>query len=49
MNYKSWDVYLNGKLIDTVFFVKGVTKDYVYRSLVEVDGYDKNIIVVKEF
>jgi len=49
MNYKSWDVYLDGKLIDTVFFIKGVSAEYVKQSLIEVDGYNKDIIVVKEF
>lgn len=42
----AWDVYLNGKLIDTVFFNRGCDRDYVRRSLIEHDGYDPNIVVL---
>ena len=45
MRSKGWDVYLNGKLIDTVFFDVDCDKDYVYRALVEHDGYPPGIEV----
>jgi hypothetical protein len=43
----AWNVYLNGKLIDTVFYSAGakVTADEVKRSLVNHDGYDPGIVV----
>ena len=45
----AWNVYLSGKLIDTVFYSASakVTADEVYRSLVNHDGYDSGIKVVK--
>lgn len=43
----AWDVYLNGKVIDTVFFTKDCTKDYVLKSLIDHDGYDPRIIIKK--
>ncbi len=42
-----WNVYLKGKLIDTVFFESNCDKGYVYRALVNHDGYDPAIIVKK--
>ena len=42
---KGWDVYLKGKLIDTVFYDPDCTADYVKRGLVEHDGYDPRIKV----
>lgn len=42
---KGWNVYLNGKCIDIVFFDKDCDSDYVRRSLVEHDGYDYRIVV----
>jgi hypothetical protein len=43
--HQAWNVYLNGKKIDTVFCsVKDDPSD-VKRSLVEHDGYDQNITV----
>ena len=43
----AWNVYLRGKLIDTVFYSASakVTADEVYRSLVNHDGYDPGIRV----
>lgn len=47
----AFDVYLNGKLIDTVFYTESqvaaghVTTDEVKRSLVNHDGYDPGITV----
>lgn len=43
----AWNVYLNGKLIDTVFYSGGVDADYVRRGLVDHDGYDSRITVRK--
>ena len=47
--HQAFDVYLDGKNIDTVFYGDGVNvdKDEVKRSLVNHDGYDPNIIVRK--
>jgi hypothetical protein len=42
---QAWNVYLYGKLIDTVFFQTSVGKDYVWDSLVQHDGYDADITV----
>lgn len=42
---QAWNVYLNGKLIDTVFFNKNCDKDYVKDSLINHDGYDYDINV----
>jgi hypothetical protein len=44
---QAWDVFLNGKWLDTVFFDKGCDKDYVLRALVGHDGYDPCITVRK--
>ncbi len=43
----AWDVYLNGKLIDTVFYDSGCDADYVRRGLIDHDGYDYRIVVRK--
>ena len=42
---ESWNVYLNGKWIDTVFFSKSYSANDVKFSLVERDGYPGNIQV----
>ena len=42
-----WNVKLNGKLIDMVPFTTDCDKDYVYRALVNHDGYDHNIVLSK--
>lgn len=44
---KAFTVYLNGKEIDIVFFSGNYTKEEVYKSLVEHDGYDHRITVRK--
>lgn len=44
---QGWDVFLNGKNIDTVFFMKDCDKDYVLRALIDHDGYDPRITVRK--
>jgi hypothetical protein len=41
----AWNVYLNENLIDTVFFTGDCDADYVYRALVDHDGYDSRIVV----
>jgi hypothetical protein len=41
----AWDVILNGKIIDTVWYTKDCDADYVRRSLVDHDGYNPNITV----
>ena len=44
---RAFDVYLNGKKIDTVFYSAGtnVDADEVKRSLINHDGYDSGITV----
>lgn len=41
---QAWDVYLNGKLIDTVF-ATGYDAEEMRRSLINHDGYDPAITV----
>lgn len=41
---QAFDVYLRGKLIDTVF-ATGYTVEEMTRSLIEHDGYDPAIMV----
>jgi hypothetical protein len=43
-----WNVSLNGKRIDKVFYVTGATADDIRRSLINHDGYDPAIKVTKE-
>lgn len=47
---QAFNVYLNGKLIDTVFYSDSakVDIDEVKRSLVNHDGYNPAIVVRKE-
>lgn len=42
---KAWDVYLNDKLIDTVFYDADCDSWYVKHTLVNHDGYDPAIEV----
>lgn len=46
---QAFNVYLNKRLIDTVFYDKNaiVSVDDVYNSLVNHDGYDSRIVVRK--
>jgi hypothetical protein len=46
-NVKSigWNVYLGGKLIDTVWFDEDMSAEDVRRSLINHDGYDPAITV----
>jgi len=41
---QAWNVYLAGRLIDTVF-ATGYTADEMRRSLINHDGYDARITV----
>jgi len=45
--HTAWDVYLNGKLIDTVFYTADCEAEYVKHSLVDHDGYDPAITVYR--
>ena len=47
--HEAWDVYLNGKEIDTVFYTSDPkrTPEEVKKSLVEHDNYDPEIVVKK--
>jgi len=40
-----WNVYLNGKKIDTVYFTPGCDAEYVRKSLINHDGYNADIVV----
>lgn len=40
---KGWDVFMGSKLIDTVYFTISCDEDYVRRSLIDHDGYDRRI------
>lgn len=48
MRQLGWKVYLNGKLIDVVFFDPDCDKEFVWESLVDHDGYDPRIKIVKD-
>ena len=48
MKSNAWTVTLNGKHIDTVFFDADCDADYVYRALVNHDGYNPGIKVRNE-
>ena len=45
MAHQTWNVYLNGKLIDTVFCNHGDSAADVRRSLINHDGYDASITI----
>lgn len=42
---QAWNVYLRGKLIDTVFYNRDCDAEYVRASLIDHDGYDARITV----
>jgi len=48
MKQQAWNVYLGKKLIDTVFYDNDCDKWYVYSGLVNHDGYDPNISIIKQ-
>jgi hypothetical protein len=43
--YQEWNVYLHGRLIDTVPYDVGCSADYVRRGLIGHDGYHPDITV----
>jgi len=43
----AWDVWLNGRCVNTVWFNPDCDADYVRDSLVNHDGYDPDIEVRK--
>jgi hypothetical protein len=45
MAHQAWNVYLNGKKIDTVFCSPKDDAEDVKRSLIDHDGYDAGITV----
>ncbi len=45
--YKLWDVILEGRLIDKVFFDSRYDVECVRCSLVEYNGYDARIAVME--
>ena len=45
MNSKAWDVYLSGKLIDTVWFDADCSEKYVRDALIDHDGYHPGVVV----
>lgn len=47
MTNQAWNVYLCNRKIDTVFFTKVCSKEFVKDSLINIDGYDKRIKVCK--
>lgn len=47
MNQNNWNVYLNGKLIDSVYYTKDCDAEYVRNSLINHDGYNSNIKIKK--
>ena len=48
MGHQAWNVYLNGRKIDTVFFDSDIGADAVRRSLINHDGYDSAIVVHRD-
>lgn len=42
---QAWNVYLDGKLINTVFYTASCDKDYVLDGLINHDGFDPAIII----
>jgi hypothetical protein len=45
MKYNKWQVILNGKHIDTVFYTDYCDKDYVLRACIDHDGMNPNIAI----
>lgn len=43
----AWDVYLNNRLIDTVFYMSNCDHDWVLNGLINHDGYNPQIKIVK--
>lgn len=49
MNMQGWDVLINGRRVNIVYYASDCEADYVYRSLVEHDGYPSHITVRRRF
>ena len=47
MKKNAWRVTLDGKHIDTVFYMPGCDAEYVRSSLINHDGYDSRITVAR--
>ena len=45
MVMKGWDIIRNGKIVDTVFYIKSMTLHEVRDSLIRHDGFPVDIIV----
>lgn len=45
---QAWNVFLNGKKIDTVFYQATLSSDYIKTSLIEEDDYPPEIQVYRE-
>ena len=45
---QAWNVFLNGKKIDTVFYAGNCSQDYIKTSLIEEDDYPPEIQVYRE-
>lgn len=45
-NTRPWNVILNGRVIDTVWYTPNCDADYVRRSLINHDGHDAGITVL---
>ena len=43
-----WNVYLKGKLIDSVPYDENCDRDYVLKGLIDHDGYDPRITIRAE-
>lgn len=41
----AWNVYINNRKIDTVFYTPDCDAEYVRRSLIDHNGYDSRIVV----
>ena len=44
----AWNVYHNGKWLDTVHFISSFLEDDVRKSLIDHDGYPADITVAKK-
>ena len=43
----AWNVYLNNRLIDRVFYMENCDREYIRNGLINHDGYDSRIEVFK--
>jgi len=43
----AWNVYLNNRLIDRVFYMENCDREYIRNGLINHDGYDPRIKVFK--